>query len=629
MRAVGAPRRVFAHVRARPLLSAAVLVAASLYTAFALLRWTQLHHGGYDLGIFDQTVWHYSRFELPANTVKNYDNIWGDHFSPILVLLAPLYWIWDDARMLLIAQALLLAAAAVPIFAYANGRLGRVPAHLLAIAYLAFWGVQSALAWDFHELAFLPLVLACLLLAADRRRWGAYFALLFALLCIKEDQAIVAIFLGIYVATMRAWRQAALTVALGVVWYVLVVKLLIPHFNPDGEYSYWSYSQFGDDPLSALRTALAHPRFTLETLLGDPVKRETLLLMFAPLLGLCLFSRTAILLVPLVAQRFLSTNPQYWTTDFHYTLAVAPLLFIGAADGLANVLRLLPRPAPRALAPGLAAVMLAGTVVALVAAPGGTGGPQKLYDALRPSAWRTSVYVDTAKEAVAAVPDDASVTAQDNLIPRLTHRETAHEITAGVPVTDYVVAHTLEGGGRGMVVNQGFINVSRFVEERLKTHVPVAFLNGWLVLRARSLPPVPRAPQLVPVEGADAAALRAAHARWERSWTAYAGALVACEGDAACLRPLGGAFRRDHEALTEQLAAVSGGLEAGCAQLGPPAQHAAAALAFQMEAAREAGVAGDTATYSDHLRALRGLHDAAAESFVSRFVALCAPRAAA
>ena len=145
-------------LRTEPALVAFVALAAIAYSVFSLVRYEQFAHG-FDLAIFDQVVWHYSRFEAPASSVKNLESIWGDHFSPILALLGPLYWIWEDARMLLLAQALLLAI--------------------------------------------------------ERRRWGAYFPLLIALLCVKEGMSILAVFLGIYVMTYGALRKGLVTMALG------------------------------------------------------------------------------------------------------------------------------------------------------------------------------------------------------------------------------------------------------------------------------------------------------------------------------------------------------------------------------------------------------------------------------
>ena len=94
----GATRRV-----SRPLL-AIVAAFAAAYSVLGLFR--HWHFGtGFDLAIFDQAVWHMSRFETPASTISGYSNILGDHFYPILALFAPLYWIAPAPETLIVAQA--------------------------------------------------------------------------------------------------------------------------------------------------------------------------------------------------------------------------------------------------------------------------------------------------------------------------------------------------------------------------------------------------------------------------------------------------------------------------------------------------------------------------------------------
>src|SRR4051794_30107910 len=83
------------------------LVAAVVYSLWAI--WKHVHFGTeFDLGIFDQSTWLLSRFHMPDGTI-NGPTILGEHFSPIMVLAAPFYWFWADAKMLLILQAILFA----------------------------------------------------------------------------------------------------------------------------------------------------------------------------------------------------------------------------------------------------------------------------------------------------------------------------------------------------------------------------------------------------------------------------------------------------------------------------------------------------------------------------------------
>src|SRR6202023_3294749 len=101
------------------------LVAAIAYAAISIYRHDHFGSNAFDLGVQDQTVWGYSRLQMIPNTVEMIRNLLGDHFHPILMLIAPLYWIWDDVRVLLIVQAVLLAVAGLPLFLWARERLGR------------------------------------------------------------------------------------------------------------------------------------------------------------------------------------------------------------------------------------------------------------------------------------------------------------------------------------------------------------------------------------------------------------------------------------------------------------------------------------------------------------------------
>lgn len=74
-----------------------VCAFAGVYFLYACTRLGQFVVAGYDLGIFDQAVRHYAHFQTPWVPLKgDHFDLLGDHFHPVLVLLAPLYWVWDD-----------------------------------------------------------------------------------------------------------------------------------------------------------------------------------------------------------------------------------------------------------------------------------------------------------------------------------------------------------------------------------------------------------------------------------------------------------------------------------------------------------------------------------------------------
>ena len=137
---------------------------------------------------------------LPIGTIafSRSQNELADHFSPILALLAPLYWAWSDARVLLMAQGGLLGASLVPVFLYARPRVGRVGAYLLTAGYALFWGISAGVGYQFHELAFAPLLLGLAIYFADQGRWRGFWIAIVGLLLVKENMSVLVVFIGLW-----------------------------------------------------------------------------------------------------------------------------------------------------------------------------------------------------------------------------------------------------------------------------------------------------------------------------------------------------------------------------------------------------------------------------------------------
>jgi uncharacterized membrane protein len=201
---------------------------------FVWLTW--LNHArfgtfGFDLGIFDQGVWLLSRFQSPFVTIRGLP-LFGDHGSYILVLVAPLYWLWPDPRLLLVLQVICLAIPAVSIYLIGTRRLGSPLAGLaVAAAYLAFPALQWAAIWSFHPETLAAAFLGLAALAADRQRWRPMTIwLLLALLC-KEDVGLVVAGFGALLWLTGHGAVGRRTLAVGLGWFLLTALVLIPLAN--------------------------------------------------------------------------------------------------------------------------------------------------------------------------------------------------------------------------------------------------------------------------------------------------------------------------------------------------------------------------------------------------------------
>src|SRR5260370_6707479 len=138
----------------RTLAGSLTLLAFAAYAAISVYRHEHYASNAFDLAVQDQTVWGYSRGEFIYNTVLGIPNLLGDHFHPILATLAPFMLVWNSAEVLLVAQAVLLAVAGIPIYLWAERALGPLAGVSFQAAYLVFWGVLAGVIYDFPHAAF-------------------------------------------------------------------------------------------------------------------------------------------------------------------------------------------------------------------------------------------------------------------------------------------------------------------------------------------------------------------------------------------------------------------------------------------------------------------------------------------
>ncbi|HSN44368.1 MAG TPA: DUF2079 domain-containing protein, partial [Propionibacteriaceae bacterium] len=332
-------RRAGVRDRARALVVPAI--AFVLYSVYALSRYSQLLTAGYDLGIFDQVVRDYSRFRAPLVPLKGDDyNILGDHFHPILVLLAPLYWIWDDARVLLLAQAAAVAVSVAIVGAFARRHMTPRWAMWLTIGYAFGWPIQQMIDFDFHEVALAVPLLGWAIDALDRKAWVGFSVASVLLLATREDMGLLVPLLAI-VAIGRGLRprhpgllwSGIVFLVLGPVVYKFATGWVLPHFSPTGTFAYWSYEALGPDMASSIEFMVLHPVRTVAIFVTPLQKTETLLLLFAPVLFLCLRSPYVIAVLPLLAQRFFSSRELIWRARFHYNAPAWIILVLAAIDG--------------------------------------------------------------------------------------------------------------------------------------------------------------------------------------------------------------------------------------------------------------------------------------------------------
>ncbi|MDO4888739.1 MAG: DUF2079 domain-containing protein [Actinomycetaceae bacterium] len=388
-RAAGATSRAARAISigpaARTTLLAWLIAAAgaAAFIAYSVIQWRNFAVPSWDQGIFTQLAKRYANLESPQVDIKGPGfNLLGDHFHPILVLLAPFYRLFPSGLTLLAIQDLLFAVSAVPIIKLAAGRLGRLAAALIGIGYLFGWGLWGAVASQFHEIAFgVPLLAYGLCAWIDSQgRSRLALASIAMLVFVKEDLGLtVAAFGAILVwqewgrataegdfqVAVRSWaslKAAASTrlsktgwalIAWGVFWFVFTVAVFLPLFNPEGAWDYTGRLAESEASTSNILLRLFQPGIKFITF--------GLLVAAAGIVGAA--SPYFWLTVPTLAWRFLGNVEFYWGWEWHYSAILMPMVAVALID-ICTRLR-----ARRVLIAGAVAVSLVSSLAMAINGP--------------------------------------------------------------------------------------------------------------------------------------------------------------------------------------------------------------------------------------------------------------------
>ncbi|WP_245687328.1 DUF2079 domain-containing protein [Streptacidiphilus griseoplanus] len=414
----------------RCMVTAALCFAVT--AAIGLQSWVTGRVGGFDLGIFDQGIRSYAHFQLPHSEIKNYHHnfpagfsLLGDHFSPILVLLTPLYWIWDDPRMLILAQSALFALG-VPVVRRIAARCLRstrlaTPRAVDAagLLYAVGWPLCIAASTGFHEVAFAVPLTLLLLERGMARRYRSVALCAVLLLCTKEDLGLLVGAFGAVLA-VRSRRPGdgpgrAMGVALlllGPICSLATIRWVIPALGGEPGY-YWNYGSLGPDAGSALARVAADPALLLQAATTPLIKPALLLWLLGTLVLLPLGSPTVLMAAPLLAERLLSDNPNHWPVTHHYDAFLWPVLLVAALEAVGRWGRT-GRPRLRRAA----RVLGIGAALCNLVATSCLG----LYGLANPRIWSPPADRRALIQAAALIPDGASVEADNNVAPHLTAR---------------------------------------------------------------------------------------------------------------------------------------------------------------------------------------------------------------
>ena len=442
-------QRLYPH-RHTLVLVAAIAVYATVFSYATIQKHRDFHSYAWDLGVFNQvmysSVYGGRLFHYTCDSYLNVEeNYLAFHFSPILVLLFPLYYLFPYPSLLLMLKSTALAAAAYPLY-----RIGvkitdsQTVGLAAAILYLLQPGLQASNWFDFQPQVFAPLLIFTSYYLFLEGRWAGYLTSLFTSLIVEEHLFIVqvAVLGGHYLVNRGEIKTLtdkddpktrAVAISLALMAFVFAAsvytKRLYP-VRPEFLGVYWGSSAF--DILGFKGSGFTLPIYMLSNpsrlaaaLLYDlDLKLLYFLFLYAPLLFLPLMNAYTLPVTALFSPFYLSNYRAYYTLGAHYytyvvTAILIPFLYTLRGFGAEQAER-------------LSRYSLAVSIILLVAlsplSPASHDINRNQQILWYPNLSRTRSEVDNLAALVECVPRDASVLTMNHVFPHVSSRVNAYTI---------------------------------------------------------------------------------------------------------------------------------------------------------------------------------------------------------
>jgi uncharacterized membrane protein len=412
-------RRALLLPSTRAVLIAGIVAYAAGFAALSVLRQSAFFTGRFDLGNMVQAVWWTAHGHPLRMTNLHGEQIsrLAAHVDPILVLFAPLWWIWPSPSMLLVVQAVAIALGAAPVFLLARKHLASGRAAVgFALAYLLYPATGWLTLNEFHPVALATPLLLFAVWYLDEHRLVPFTLFAIAAALCKEEIGLVVAGFGIWYALAHGrWVAGILIATLGCAWAAVAIGVLIPHYHAGSESDFYGrYSEVGGSAAGILKTLFTHPLRIAEAAFSGRDLRF-LVELIAPLAGLCLLAPLVLVAaLPELALNLLSATTTQTSIHFHYTAGLIPPLVVAAVLGAKRLSR---------WAVAVAAVVVLATLIGnyrLGPIPGWRHVPGGEH--FQATAGRVSNHDRLAERALELIPRDAVVSATNTLGAHLSAR---------------------------------------------------------------------------------------------------------------------------------------------------------------------------------------------------------------
>jgi uncharacterized membrane protein len=427
-----------------------------IYSLISLVNHYTFRTYALDLGLYTNALYKYAHFKLADSMMFKmyYECLLADHFDLYLVIFAPLVYIFGTYTLLVVQITSILAGGA-GVFMYfkLTDSKHEYLAHFATLFFFLFYGIYSALSFDYHSNVVAAMIIPWFFYFFKRRKYLVSLLLTVLVLVAKENMALWLIFICLGMALEYRKDKMALTflsvfILISLIYFILIINVIMPKLSNSNQYNLFSYSILGKTPFEAIKSLLIHPLDNLKILLtnhnnsinGDYVKIEMLILVI--LSGaylLFLKPRYLIMLIPIFFQKLYHDNYLVWGIGGQYSIEFAPILAIGIFSSINEFKE-------KKYVNMMTAIVILGVLLSTIRVMDNTvfytqKSRIRIYQAAH---YKRNYDVRPVHRQLRNIPGDASVSAQSPFVPHLSLRDQIYQFPI-VNDAEYIVFSEKEG----------------------------------------------------------------------------------------------------------------------------------------------------------------------------------------
>lgn len=318
----------------------AVLLYTVVFSTLSLKKYYNFDYNAFDLAIFNQ-VFYNSISGRWFDMSFNLHTYLADHFTPIIILLVPIYFWLDRPETLLILQSIVLSLCAWPIYKISY----QVSKHKLFSLGLAFmwllnFMVHSGSLFEWHLLPLAVFFMLWSFYFYQQQNFKGWLLFLMLVLLVREDMSLLILgfsILSILDKRSKKWITSSL---MGIV-YFFVALAIISHFNDGDNNKFLIYYSWlgGDSLLTILWAWLSHPlQFLFHIISWSNIFNILVIFLSVGLLPLLAPRYLWLLFFPLLQLALTTHGINSLVYTMHYGLVLLPALFIAAIFAVQKII---------------------------------------------------------------------------------------------------------------------------------------------------------------------------------------------------------------------------------------------------------------------------------------------------